>query len=781
MIMIGMILTTLVLVLLLQASRAIVLTDEGACRIMGFFPTHAASSDEQQEYRYTRWTTAELQRVSNSFIRTAQLAVDHFHQRNTTIVPELADLPDTCQVKLEIDTITTDIDRKQAGNIMLHQARNLCALLGTYDPDVARAMQPLTVSLDLPHVIYYTTDGFLTNSARPTAVGLPPTVLPRARALAEYLNAARTANVLPRQYLAMIYEEAHYTSSYLARCFQEDAADKYGLVSTSFPDDHFGIVQTQSAESLQRQVMAKVAATGVKTIFINKIQSSSLQLTAELLQEYNLLTHEYLYIFTPEAVPTDAVGRVFDQVPVNSPLDKLLRGGLVLDHVDPFRVRPENDPFLNAWKDYPGTNNNNNNNTQRPADYASFLYDSIMAIGMGACHATTTTTTTTTTTPDDDDDDKADITTFRQHIHATNFTGASGRVEWGCYGSNRCNEPLRFGVFNIRPVVVGKNHQQQQHSYEAVLTAVWDQDQRWQRVDDFYYPDGTTTAPTRLREAQENNYLSSRVRGFGLSLFGSSAALSLAGLVALLVLRKNPLVTRSQPFFLALVCVGSFLMNMAILTLSFDENMMGGISERGLDIACTCTVWFFFVGQVLVFAALFSKLWEGGSSHASASASKCVEEPSNDPTSHYSCRHDRDFKCLDNSGSLDLGERVVGNSSCRDVRRVPIGALVGVLWSAHGHSSLVGRPHSLFCVENVGPTRRIQRHTDLAACNVLATPSLDRGCSYSGSARKIVGRGRVSQSGTVDLGVFCFECRFCCWYKGLQSHVDPTTTATQQL
>ena len=45
----------------------------------------------------------------------------------------------------------------------------------------------------------------------------------------------------------------------------------------------------------------------------------------------------------------------------------------------------------------------------------------------------------------------------------------------------------------------------------------------------------------------------------------------------------------------------------AIFTLSWDEG--AGWSDRQLDIACAMTPWFFFVGNILTFCALFTKLW----------------------------------------------------------------------------------------------------------------------------------------------------------------------------
>ena len=75
---------------------------------------------------------------------------------------------------------------------MVEQAGDLCAFLGTYDPNVARAMQPTSAALDVPQV-----DQFLTSSQRSSNVGLPPTVLPHTRGLAEYVNTGQVVDLPP--------------------------------------------------------------------------------------------------------------------------------------------------------------------------------------------------------------------------------------------------------------------------------------------------------------------------------------------------------------------------------------------------------------------------------------------------------------------------------------------------------------------------------------------------------------------------------------------------------
>lgn len=71
-------------------------------------------------------------------------------------------------------------------------------------------------------------------------------------------------------------------------------------------------------------------------------------------------------------------------------------------------------------------------------------------------------------------------------------------------------------------------------------------------------------------------------------------------------MRKRSIIRMSQPPFLVMICVGTMIMACSILPFSMDEGVLG---QRGLNVSCSLVPWFFSVGFVVTFAALFSKLW----------------------------------------------------------------------------------------------------------------------------------------------------------------------------
>lgn len=93
----------------------------------------------------------------------------------------------------------------------------------------------------------------------------------------------------------------------------------------------------------------------------------------------------------------------------------------------------------------------------------------------------------------------------------------------------------------------------------------------------------------------------------GFVLLGVAWLQALGCMVFVWYLRDFAWVKAAQPPFLQLLCIGSIITSSSIFTLSWDESH--GWNDSQLDIACAITPWFFFIGNVSIFTALFSKLW----------------------------------------------------------------------------------------------------------------------------------------------------------------------------
>jgi hypothetical protein len=131
----------------------------------------------------------------------------------------------------------------------------------------------------------------------------------------------------------------------------------------------------------------------------------------------------------------------------------------------------------------------------------------------------------------------------------------------------------------------------------------------WRDVEDaeFLFFDGTAIAPIPKRTVANANYLSSSVRIIGFCLVGLSLTFSLGTAAWVYLQRKSRLVTASQPEFLYLLCFGAALVATSLVFLSFDERQ--GFSNKQLSSMCSAFPWFFVIGYLVMYAALFSKLW----------------------------------------------------------------------------------------------------------------------------------------------------------------------------
>jgi len=71
--------------------------------------------------------------------------------------------------------------------------------------------------------------------------------------------------------------------------------------------------------------------------------------------------------------------------------------------------------------------------------------------------------------------------------------------------------------------------------------------------------------------------------------------------------RLHRIVTASQPIFLYLLCFGCGLFSLSIFFISFDEG--SGYIPDHLGVYCMASIWCVCLGHLLIYGALFTKLW----------------------------------------------------------------------------------------------------------------------------------------------------------------------------
>ena len=161
--------------------------------------------------------------------------------------------------------------------------------------------------------------------------------------------------------------------------------------------------------------------------------------------------------------------------------------------------------------------------------------------------------------------------------------------------------------------------------YETVLTSVFSNDYdynfdkencdsasgkgAWANVDgtQFLFFDGSPDEPLPKMEIRDPHYLSKSIQTTGFFLVSLALFLCISTGLWVYRNRESRLVKAGQPEFMYLLCIGGCFVAASLLFLSFDES--DGMSEKQLSSMCAAFPWFFVLGYLVMYSAVFSKLW----------------------------------------------------------------------------------------------------------------------------------------------------------------------------
>jgi hypothetical protein len=241
---------------------------------------------------------------------------------------------------------------------------------------------------------------------------------------------------------------------------------------------------------------------------------------------------------------------------------------------------------------------------------AAFVYDAVIAIGMGFCRAhqqelgrqhgedQNRTATTTQSEP---------TALLVDSIRQSSFDGATGHVAFessrdnSFYPGQRIGDTISFAVYNILSPTTAR--------ITDVLEGSVGQEKRrpWQSLHDFLYSDGTTSPPLLLRTVPEQNYIGKGPRIWGFFLLSACMVINLSLMVWVHLNREVKVVKAAQPEFLHMITVGATLLALTIFPNSFDESH--GWDAKMIGRACTSSPWLVSTGFMLIYTGLWLKLW----------------------------------------------------------------------------------------------------------------------------------------------------------------------------
>ena len=554
------------------------------------------------------------------------------------IVPELADLID-CPITLPANSLYQDsgFSRDQTVDTFLKRefedvqkgvnpATQVCAIIGPVETEAHDGLSALTENFDIPQLAYASIQHRLSRTDLfPRFVRLIPDATDWGETLAKAFN----RDLWQRNYLAIIYEP-DYGDDFESPL--EDAEDDLPNFLTITEE----VDELEGDDSIE-DALNEVVKEGYRTIMYIGDRFTLLDDIARVADGMGLLGEGYFWIISGAALQPAMLPTVRAQV--GSPLDKLLNGAAMFTNYDPFVYNATSDKFLEAWKnqneqliaelnakspkpqgDEEGVAGNIVSDasfytaesdyfeTEVPTEYASFIYDAVVAAGIGACRAFV---------------QDGENGQHYESILQSSFTGASGNVR---FKNNDDGEPensrdmtdVTFGIHNIRPTETDASGQR---GYESILFATWNEENEhinpqgevesgaWKVLDgvDFLYFGQTSDEPTPLRTVANANYIPTSTQRIGFALVGLSCFLSLASGGWVLVNRKEKIVTAGQPPFLYILCFGSILVAISLIFISFDEDK--GFSKTQLDRGCSVFPWLFMFGYLTIYCSLLCKLW----------------------------------------------------------------------------------------------------------------------------------------------------------------------------
>lgn len=219
-----------------------------------------------------------------------------------------------------------------------------------------------------------------------------------------------------------------------------------------------------------------------------------------------------------------------------------------------------------------------------------------MAIGIGACLAEQTSNETIISSAD-----------HQRSIRQVAFTGVTGPIAFGGEGEDEAGgrDPVTVSWAEIN--VLPPQQEGNETVYFQVSGIYTPEDQHWHHIAPFVYRDGRTVPPELLRDEPDYNFLSSWLRILGYTLMGITVFGAIVCALWVFVRRKHRVVRASQPEFLYLIAFGAAVECSTILTISNDESY--GWSTESLSRACMANPWLLSTGHIIIYSALFTKLW----------------------------------------------------------------------------------------------------------------------------------------------------------------------------
>jgi len=555
----------------------------GVCHIPFLIPL---SIDDNQKVTYQTYVAALL-------------AIQHLNAGDGSVIQEIKEIRDKCNIYFTIEEIDTNGSKAVAVNhvidLLENRSRLPCAFIGAYYSRVSIPTAIFTGIKGYAQMSYISTSSTLDKkSLFPLFSRVIPSDSSTSIPLIKYLN--ERLNV---EHIAIIYVNDDYGTTYMNGI--EEAIVIHAPYMKIYPVS----IPIDVNPEIYRQAISSLKETQYRYFFAICFNHHYEPIMEEAVKQGIAGTGKHNWLFSDGISPHVLKDRDYVR---GSPLYNSTIGVSIISASGGSRGMPVYDKFVNAFEDL------NNEETVKylnstfasysnltiddeffePDDRANFAYDSTIALGLAACSASKTNHYTYF------DDGQA-------HYNAilnTSFEGASGNISLNPLTGTRDTDSVLFTIFNFVEDDKSKEEKSDIVKFTFVESDIF-QNGDWTSIEPHIFNDGTSTVPLDLpKQTVEMNYIGTPVRATCLGMSTLIILLSVGLIIWTNKLKDAPVIKASQPIFLNIICYGTILMATSIISRSLDDEI---VSINGMHIACMSTPWLLFLGFCLSFSALLAK------------------------------------------------------------------------------------------------------------------------------------------------------------------------------
>lgn len=550
----------------------------------------------------------------------ALLAMEHFNERNPTIVPDLANYTD-CPFKFDMNR-SLFFDSGMVGHMaaesfltqVLRSGTPPCAIAGPYDDDPAVDLSVLATAAKIPLVAHRAYEprvvdedaGNYSSQVYPIAASQAQRVI---EALARIGRTDFISVLYPSTELGLAVRESMVIS------FEDNNVTQWFTANYVHPGRN---AEASDWESLY-QAIAEVKQQGYRTIIVAlEYSDKEIPEIAVAADEYGMNDGDFVWVWV------GSFDTQFDMA--DSKIAKLLYGTAQIAPTEPMWYFDDSFwmTMLNVTSEFEDLVNRVNPIKPGEPGYAfaypgyfsdvqhfdngqEFMFDAIISIGLGACLAQR---------------DENGTVLGEDHVAGIReavFQGTTGLVRFENSGQTpgaRVAEDVIFSTVNFLTTPEAPNQLNVTEIYapdnsllnEALVNITGSPgfNHTWFMFTPYIYGDGTQVPPP-LRNSPNMNFLNNGLRILGFILLGTVFVSSLASILWVFINRSHKVLRAAQPYFLYLLSFGSAVFASGIITLSFDESY--GWNTAELSAACMATPWLLATGYIITYCALFSKLY----------------------------------------------------------------------------------------------------------------------------------------------------------------------------